>query len=81
MDQGGDTEEAEEGDNGNDSDSQEFTRKWGWISNIQSVADTMHKSWDDVFAMNIVEFLNVICYIKDKAERDKAEIEKWRKNH
>lgn len=81
VDKDRNSEEGEEGDNGNDSDNQEFSQKWGWISNVQSVADTMHKSWDDVFAMNVVEFLNVICFIKDKAEKDKADLEKWRRSH
>lgn len=48
---------------------------------MHSVADTIHKSWDDVFTMNIIEFLNIICYIRDKAEKEKADIEKWKRTH
>lgn len=41
----------------------------------------MKKSWDEVFSMNILEFLNVICYIKDKGEKEKADIERWKRTH
>lgn len=41
----------------------------------------MKKSWDDVFAMNVVEFLNVICYLNDKAEEDKRRMDQWKKTH
>lgn len=41
----------------------------------------MRKSWDDVFTMNVIEFLNVICYIKDKNEKEKADMERWKRTH
>jgi hypothetical protein len=31
--------------------------------------------------MSAIEFLNIICYKRDKAARDKEEIEKWKKRH
>lgn len=41
----------------------------------------MRCSWDDVWAKPVIEFLNVLAYRRDKAARDKAEIEKWQKRH
>ena len=29
--------------------------------------------------MNVREFLNILCYAKDKAAKEKAELEKWKK--
>lgn len=40
-----------------------------------------HKSWDEIWKMNVVEFLNTICYIKDKVEYDKELMEQWRRTH
>lgn len=31
--------------------------------------------------MNVVEFLNIICYTIDKNEHDKEKIEQWKKTH
>ena len=41
----------------------------------------MRIDWDRVYGMPVIEFLNVICYIKDKTEDDKRELEKWKKNN
>lgn len=31
--------------------------------------------------MSAVEFLNILCYRKDKNEKEKKEIEKWKRAH
>lgn len=31
--------------------------------------------------MTAMEFLNLLCYTIDKAEHDKAELERWRRTH
>ena len=41
----------------------------------------MRVSWDHVFSMPAIEFLNVICYMKDKADDRKVQIEKWKKEN
>lgn len=38
----------------------------------------MRCSWDDVTRGTALEFLNVICYAKDKAARRDEEIRKWK---
>ena len=45
--------------------------QWGWIYNVQTVADTTHETWDQVFNKNIVEFFNILAYTKDRAQIDK----------
>ena len=71
----------EEGDDGEDSGPSAFHDRWGWIANVDGVSETMRVSWDHVFSMPAIEFLNVICYMKDKAEDRKAQIEKWKKEN
>lgn len=31
--------------------------------------------------MNIIEFFNLICYRRDKVQREKDAIEKWKRQH
>ena len=41
----------------------------------------MRQGWNDTFRMTALEFLNVIAYRKDKAEEERRQIEKWKKQH
>lgn len=41
----------------------------------------MRIPWSQVFAMPALEFLNMICYRKDKAEEERRQIEQWKKQN
>lgn len=41
----------------------------------------MRCSWDEVAAKPCMEFLNILCYVKDKRAREKEELERWKKTH
>ena len=80
-------DEEDEGRNGEgkDSGSEEgtsfasrFNKKWGWISCVDTVAHTMGVSWDVIFEKNVVEFLNVLCYTRDKAELEKQQMKEFK---
>lgn len=58
-----------------------FQEKWGWIANVDRVSETCRCSWEEVWRMAAVEFLNIICYIKDKVAKEKEDIEKWKRGH
>ncbi len=45
------------------------------------MSETMRQSWDTTFRMPVLEFLNVVSYRRDKAEEEKRQIEKWKKQH
>jgi len=45
------------------------------------VSETMRVSWDDVWRMPAIEFLNVIAYRRDKAEAERRRIEQWKKRN
>ena len=72
----GETDETDAGGNGDS-----FQDKWGWIANVDEVSETCRCSWDDVWKMDAVEFLSIICYKRDKAAKDKEELEKWKRTH
>lgn len=46
---------------------------------IEQVSDLTKETWDNVFQMNVVEFLNIMCYIKDKKAMEKNEIDKFKR--
>lgn len=41
----------------------------------------MRCSWDDILRVTAIEFLNIICYSKDKAAWQQDEIKKWQKKN
>ena len=55
-----------------------FAEKWGWIANVDAVSETCRCSWDEVWNMTALEFLNILAYRADKADKEKADIEKWK---
>lgn len=55
--------------------------KWGWLAWVDMVSNTCRCSWDDVFRKSAVEFLNIVCYSRDKAEEEKRNIERWKRRH
>ena len=72
---------AEGGDTDEDREPAEGNSQWGWISCVDAVSETCRCSWDEVWHMSVIEFLNLLCYRKDKLEREKRQMEKWRKTH
>ena len=69
----GEGEGGEESTTGNT-----FSDKWGWIYQVDTVSETVRVSWDVVFKMNIIEFLNILCYTKDKKEEEKRQMLKMK---
>ena len=52
------------------------------MSQVDRVAELRRLTWEQVFAMNVVEFLNMLCYMKDKSEMDKIQMREWKRiNH
>ena len=41
----------------------------------------MRCSWDEVWSMPAVEFLNVLAYRKDKTEWENEALDRWKKTH
>ena len=73
----GETDEGPGGDTGPSG----FADRWGWVAHVDGVSETMRQSWNDTFRMPALEFLNVIAYRKDKAEEERRQIERWKKQN
>lgn len=48
---------------------------------VDNVASITHLDWNKVMEMHIIEFLNINCYIRDKNEYEKQQMEKWKRTH
>ena len=80
----GEGQGGEEADGGSDEGSsylERFSKKWGWIDSVNSVSETLRISWDDVFNKPLLEFLNVLCYIKDRRTLDEWQQKEWMKKN
>ena len=78
-DQGREGENKEYGskDYGTNKPSQEYI----WFTYVDTVAETTHLPWKEVFDMNIYEFFNTYHFAIQRWQRQKREMEKWRKSH
>lgn len=84
-----DDEEGEEsGDKGQDTGStgtdgiiREFTEQFGWLHSIVKVRETTGLNINQVYDMNVVEFLNYLIYIRSWANVQHSITEAERKRH
>lgn len=75
-----DGSEEDDGDGeGEDAWAKEFTQKWGWIDAAVRVKEIMGITLDDVFAVNIIYFLNILSYSRDKGEFEKRQMDNYKK--
>lgn len=58
-----------------------FGAKWAWVSMIANVSDVTKETWANVLKMDVYSFFNITCYIIDKRQYEKQQIEEWRKKH
>ena len=59
----------------------EYTRKWGWLSLVDTVSETQRCPWEAVWRQTMIETLNVFAYTKDRNARREDELEKYKRTH
>ena len=68
--------QGNEGKTDEPEDTNRFADKWGWIYNVKEVSDMVHTGWDEVFAMEIREFLNILSFCHDYNDEVKRQNDK-----
>ena len=58
-----------------------FGARWGWVANIDAVAETARCSWDAATAMSVTEFLNILCYRNDKMVEQERQRKEYLRKH
>jgi hypothetical protein len=76
-------EGKEQGRNGKVGKGSEEIREnyFGWLSLVDQVSETERISWNEAFSLNIFEFFNILSYSRWKANKQKEQIEKWKRTH
>lgn len=70
-------ESEDEGEVGGSEDAIEaFGRKWNWIYMVDNVAHLTNCTFQQVYGFPVTEFLNYACYVQDKNNWEKANIDK-----
>lgn len=68
-----------ETDGGDETNS--FGNKWQWISWVSQVSKELGINWFEVYKLKITIFLNVICFLIDKSNEERRQIEAWKRKH
>lgn len=55
--------------------------EYSWLQCIDIVSETLRISWHEVYRIPVIEFLNILAYIKEKTRKEKEVLEKWRRNN
>lgn len=77
---GSDEEGGTDESDGNDQDGS-FGAKWQWVSWVSAVSKELGISWFDTYKIQVVVFLNVICFLIDKSNEEKRQLEQWKRKH
>ena len=49
-----------------------------WLSLIDEVSETTREPWSKVWEMTVTEFFNLLTFCRWKADKKKADAEKWK---
>ena len=55
--------------------------EYTWLGCIDIVSETLRISWHEVYRISVIEFLNMLAYVKEKNRKEKEVLEKWRRNN
>lgn len=71
-----------EDDAGEDLDTEDkgnsFNDKWAWLAAVDEASETIREPWKTVLEMPVMEFLNLLCYSRDKANEKRRMMEEWK---
>ena len=52
-----------------------------WLSLVDEVSEATREPWSKVWEKTVIEFFNILMYCRWKAEKRKADAEKWKMAH
>ena len=51
------------------------------MAHVDGVSETIREPWGVVMEMPVTQFFNLMAYRKDKADKERRDIEQWRRTH
>ena len=77
-------ESSEEGraaeDDGADT-ANDYESRWGWWIWVSEVSKEWRVSWFETLEQTAIMFLNTVCFIIDKNNNEKKQIENWKRKN
>ena len=71
----------EEGDRGSVEENTGGDTEYTWLGCIDIVSETLRISWHEVYRIPVIEFLNVLAYVKEKNRKEKEALKRWQQNN
>ena len=84
MDDEGNKDTTEETGDTEDKDNvgtENFQSKWNLIHLVDIVSDVMKMDWHRVYDLNIVEFINTVCYYNDRTAYLNEQNKLWKQRN
>ena len=76
--------EEQEREGGNEKDKETVTEadeKFGFMSLIHDYSDFTKTKWSEVWEVNIIEFFQMLAFIKEYKRREQEAIKKYQREH
>ena len=73
--EGQDTEGEDYDGFGANTASEAFIKRWSWVHMVNQVSDLTKETWDMVYQMPVVAFLNICAYNRDKTAVEKEQLD------
>ena len=54
-----------------------FMERWGWVFSTKQVADFSNITVNQTYDLNVIEYLNILAYLKDYNKHKDNEYKKW----
>ena len=59
-------------------DSAWFVKRWGWLVTVDNLANGDVNKYKQIYLMPVIEFLNILAFIKDKQKLEREQQDKVR---
>ncbi len=72
---GGLFKQESEGDEDEDGQTSRGFKRWGWIITLDNLSGGDPTKWNHYYNLNVIEFLTVVAYYKDKSDEQERQRE------
>lgn len=55
--------------------------EYTWLQCIDIVSETLRISWHEVYKLPVIEFLNILAYVKEKNRKEKEALKRWQQSN
>ena len=71
----------EEGDRGSVEENTRGDTEYSWMGTVDVVSETLRISWHEVYRLPVIEFLNILAYVKERNRKEKEALKRWQQSN